>query len=278
GLHTVTVEYYERLGEARIRFWWEKAKSYAQWKGEYFDNRNLSGSPVLLRNDAGINFDWGTGSPGAGLPADGFSARWTRRLQFPAGQYRFIVDVDDGARLWVDNALIIDQWHDGIGTYVGDVFLTEGQHTVRLEMYENTGKAMARLRWSLGSAVSGWTGRYYANRSLEGRPVLVRSDLNIDFDWGTAAPDPVLPADDFSVRWVTSEDLDGGTYRFCAHADDGVRVTIDDNPNYVIHEWHDGIGTYCADVQVSGGVHKVTVEYYEHVGQAQMQFWWQKLG
>jgi hypothetical protein len=30
-------------------------------------------------------------------------------------------------------------------------------------------------------------------------------------------------------------------------------------------------------VHVPAGRHKVTVEYYEHLGGAMIQFWWQKL-
>jgi hypothetical protein len=277
GQHKVTVEYYERTGNAAIKFWWEKAGSYPQWKGEYFANRKLNGSPAAIRNDANIDFNWGNAAPAAGVPADGFSVRWTRSMQFTAGSYRFVVDVDDGARLWVDNTLVIDQWHDGIGSYAGNIYLSEGKHSVRLEMYENTGTAKARLRWSLQSATSGWKGTYYANRNLEGKPVLVRTDATIDFDWGKAAPAPGLPADNFSVKWIAMEDFREGTYRFCAESDDGVSVEMNDSLPYIIREWHDGIGAYCADVHVSGGEHKVTVEYFEHVGNAAIRFWWQRL-
>ncbi|MFN2289940.1 MAG: PA14 domain-containing protein [Anaerolineae bacterium] len=278
GQHKVTVEYYEHVGNAAIKFWWEKAGSYPQWKGEYFANRKLSGSPAAIRNDADIDFNWGNAAPSAGVPADGFSVRWTRRLQFAAGAYHFVVDVDDGARLWVDGTSVIDQWHDGIGSYTGDIYLTEGQHNVRLEMYENTGTAKARLRWSLESAASGWRGRYYANRNLEGKPVLVRTDATIDFDWGKAAPAPGVPADNFSVKWIAMEDFREGTYRFCARSDDGVSVEMDDSLPYIIREWHDGVGNYCADFQVSGGQHKVTVEYFDHLGDAAIRFWWQRIG
>jgi hypothetical protein len=145
-------------------------------------------------------------------------------------------------------------------------------------MYENTGTAKARLRWSLESAASGWRGRYYANRNLEGKPVLVRTDATIDFDWGKAAPAPGVPADNFSVKWIAMEDFREGTYRFCARSDDGVSVEMDDSLPYIIREWHDGVGNYCADFQVSGGQHKVTVEYFDHLGDAAIRFWWQRIG
>ena len=52
------------------------------WLGEYFSNIDFQGTPVLVRNDPAINFNWGSGSPDPLVPADNFSARWTRTLNF----------------------------------------------------------------------------------------------------------------------------------------------------------------------------------------------------
>jgi PKD repeat protein/uncharacterized protein YraI len=116
------------------------------WKGEYFNNRELQGEPVLVRDDARINFDWGTGSPGPEVPVDNFSARWTISRDLPAGTYRFNIWVDDGVRMWLDDVLIVDGWTEG-GTrnYVVDVNLTAGVHTGRVEYFEAVGNAMITL-------------------------------------------------------------------------------------------------------------------------------------
>ena len=50
------------------------------YAAEYFANRNLAGAPVLTRQDDAIDFDWGGGTPGDGVPADNFSARWTKSV------------------------------------------------------------------------------------------------------------------------------------------------------------------------------------------------------
>ena len=39
------------------------ASFFPDWKGEYFNNRTLSGSPVVVRNDPAINFNWGLDPP-----------------------------------------------------------------------------------------------------------------------------------------------------------------------------------------------------------------------
>src|SRR5262249_38776178 len=125
-----------------------------QWKGEYFNNQTLSGSPVMVRNDGNgfLNFNWGADSPGSvcGVPADNFSARWTRTGNFGAGLYRFSVTGDDGVRLYVDGQLKIDAWvMQAPTTYMADVSLTAGNHEIKLEYFENAGGALAFLSWGL---------------------------------------------------------------------------------------------------------------------------------
>ena len=118
------------------------------WRGEYFNNETLSGDPVLVRDDAAIDFDWEAGAPGPGVNHDHFSARWTRAVHFDAGMYRFSVFRDDGARLWIDDVLVLDEWHEGREWHTVDHALSAGDHTIRLQMYEITGWATAKLSWA----------------------------------------------------------------------------------------------------------------------------------
>lgn len=156
------------------------------WRGEYYNNPNLSGAPVLVRNDVVISFDWGAGAPAAGLPADNFSARWTRNLSFPAGLYRFALTIDDGVRVWVDNNLIIDQWRDSSpATYVAEARLSEGTHNIRLEYYERSGGALIDLRWQRLNEQSNQTPRPNAGGPYtvnEGSQVVLDSSKSKDPD------------------------------------------------------------------------------------------------
>ena len=123
-----------------------------RWKGEYFNNKTLSGSPSMVRDDGAsfIDFDWGTGSPSStcGIGADNFSVRWTRTFSFDADTYRFTVTGDDGFRLYVDDVLKLEKWFDQPPTtYSVDVPLTAGNHTLKMEYYEHGGGATAKLSW-----------------------------------------------------------------------------------------------------------------------------------
>jgi hypothetical protein len=146
----IQLDYYNHLAEARVRLNWEQISQFSNWKGSYFANPDLSGLPVFQRDDPVIDFNWGTGSPRADIPVDNFSVRWERSLNFgQAGPYRFRATSDDGVRLWLDDRPIIDEWHTATGVrYTGDVYdMGAGQHTIRIEYYEDTGAAQVRVGW-----------------------------------------------------------------------------------------------------------------------------------
>lgn len=46
-------------------------------RGEYFANKRFEGTPAQTRVDTKIGFNWKDKAPAEGLPADGFSIRWT---------------------------------------------------------------------------------------------------------------------------------------------------------------------------------------------------------
>jgi hypothetical protein len=121
------------------------------WKAEYFDNAALAGAPRHRDEDAAtLYFDWGEGAPMAGLPVDNFSARFTRTFSFPEGTYRFTTRSDDGVRVWVDDALVIDQWHLPFMAAV-DHELAAGNHWVKMEYREQSGSAILQLSWPVVS-------------------------------------------------------------------------------------------------------------------------------
>ena len=263
-------------------FAWLPAKpalAQGTWYAEYFANRDLTGGPVLTRYENQLSFDWGGGSPGQGVPSDSFSARWTRSEWFEAGTYRFSYRSDDGVRIWVDGTLVVDDWRDRQGYWSSiDRFISRGSHSVRVEYFEHTGGALLQASWERITGGAGWRGEYFKNRDLAGSPIIVRSDAAVDFDWGVVSPDSAVPADNFSVRWTRSLGFTGGTYRFLASCDDGVRVFVDGIA--VIDQWHDQKqpNTRSGDLALSDGQHSIVVEYYEHGGDASAHVWWNKLG
>ena len=111
----------------------------------------------------------------------------------------------------------------------------QGQHLIEVEYFDNREGAQIRVYWEKQGSFANWKGEYFANPRLEGEPALVRNDEDINFNWGTGAPSPQIPADNFTVRWTQSITFSEGAYRFKARADDGVRVWVDDR--LIIDAW-----------------------------------------
>jgi hypothetical protein len=285
GHHLLVVQYYENLGAAVAQLtWWGPVPTTTQgWRGEYFANRDLRGAPALVRDDpvtasGGLDFDWGTGSPAPGVPRDRFSVRWTRLVALAPGPYRVTATSDDGIRIWVDDRLVIDQWHDQPArTFTGDVNLSGANHTIVVQYYENGGAAVAKVSWEPVSTPSrGWRGEYYANRWLNHPPVLIRDDTSLGFNWSDGSPANGLPADNFSVRWTRTFHFEPGSYRFITTTDDGVRLWV--NGHLLIDKWHDqALTPHNGTIYLSGDV-PIKMEYYEHGGLASAWLTWVRDG
>ncbi|WP_371539978.1 PA14 domain-containing protein [Flavobacterium sp. Arc3] len=126
-------------------------------KGEYFNNANFTGAPVLTRIDPRVDFNWGGLSPDASIPNDRFSVRWSGQVEPLYSQnYTFTTNSDDGVRLWVNGVKLIDDWNDhGPADRSGSITLTAGvKYNIVLEYYENAGGAVSRLSWSSPSQTS----------------------------------------------------------------------------------------------------------------------------
>ncbi|MFN2183560.1 MAG: PA14 domain-containing protein [Anaerolineae bacterium] len=245
------------------------------WRGEYYTNRTLQGSPYLVRNDRVVDLDLPPGrSPAPGMPTENWSARWSRTWQFDEGNYRFHLLVDDGARLYVGGRLLIDAWSDGSAReFTADLYL-RGDVSIRLDYYNHLGTARARLNWERIAQFSGWKGSYYAVRDLSGLPVFQRDDSAINFNWGNGSPRPDIPADNFSVRWTRRLSFNqAGTYRFRVETDDGTRLWVDGT--LIVDEWRDGYLLAQPTVLLSAGPHDLRMDYYEHTGGALARLSWE---
>jgi beta-glucosidase len=78
-----------------------------------------------------------------------------------------------------------------------------------------------------GSA-AGLKAEYFNNRELKGEPVLVRTDAEVNFDWGSLSPDAKVVADNFSIRWtgrITAPE--SGKYLLGVAGNGGMRLFID---------------------------------------------------
>jgi glucose/arabinose dehydrogenase len=244
-----------------------------QYLGEYFANRTLSGSPTFSRCESTIAKNWGSGGPGNGVGADGFSVRWTGTFNATTGIYSFTTRADDGVRLWVDRQQLVNAWIDQRATtYRASKTLASGEHDVRLEYYEHGGDAVAALGWR-SCAPRRWVADYFNNRTLSGTPTFSRCDDAVNFNWGKGGPRNGVSTNNFSARWVGRFAFQARTYRFTGRTSDGIRVRVDGSR--VINKWRDQTTrTFIATRRMTAGEHEVRVEWYERSAKAVAKVSW----
>lgn len=137
---------------AQSIFYIEKGSQVKGLKAEYFSNIRLSGTPARTAIDTvvSINNGWHIAAENQGIPFDHCAMRWTGVVR-PAktAGYRFTVRGFDGFRLYVDTALVINEWRDqGITTREAVVQFEAGkEYNVRLEYFANVHPVDISFAW-----------------------------------------------------------------------------------------------------------------------------------
>lgn len=127
--------------------------------GEYFDNIDLRGNPVLTRVDQQIQFQWTLYSPDPkSLPYGFYSVRWNGALKAPAtGTFKIGIDGNDGYRLYINGELLIDNWKKVTRrTVLAEYYFEKDkEYGIHIEFFEPTGNAWFRLVWNV-DVLSDW--------------------------------------------------------------------------------------------------------------------------
>lgn len=122
----------------------------------YYNGTNFT-TLVGERIDPEVYFVSSSGSGMIGQNTDNFSIRWEGKIKAKYTEtYTFYVDHDNGAKLWVNGTVLVDQFAtDGstaAGTHSGTIALTAGQlYDIKLEVNDGIGNAQFILKWSSAS-------------------------------------------------------------------------------------------------------------------------------
>lgn len=278
-------------------------------RAEFFDfTAGLSVLPDLSsrtadvsRVDGQVNYT-STTSPWSGLDsrfADTFASRHSGLLRVDTtGAYTFYLNSDDGARLWIDGELVInnDGLH-GMRELSATRTLTAGQHAIRLEYFENGGDAGLTLSWAGPS----FTKQLVPTGALSPESQGLRAEF---FDYTTAlstlpdlstrTPDVVRIDTQLNYAGVTTAwvGLDSrfaetfasrhsgfvrtdaaGAYTFYLNSDDGSRLWIDGDLVIDNNDLH-SIRELSATRTLTAGYHAIRVEYFENGGTAGLGLSW----
>ena len=142
---------------------WNLIEGVSAW---YWTNQHMSGSPTISRIESVIDF---SSSP-TGLPSSYISARF-EGIILPAYTevYTLILGSDDGSRLYVNDELRIDAWHDQSYTEQSTTVNATANQGIRIviEWYQAGGVAACRFFWESSSQsrqivpASAWQTEHY---------------------------------------------------------------------------------------------------------------------
>src|ERR1051325_230119 len=130
----------------------------------------------------------------------------------------------------------------------------------------------------LAAAVAGVGGGLVANffsDQNESNLAVTRNDPTVNFDWGADSPDPQVPIDHFSARWVGRVQAQySETYTFYTTSNDGVRLWV--NGQKLIDHWNahattENSGTIALS---AGESYDIKLEYFDDTGDATVKLAW----
>jgi hypothetical protein len=136
------------------------------------------------------------------------------------------------------------------------------------------GESTNSAQVSVTPILIGLRGDYYNNVDFTAF-VLTRTDLGVNFDWGTGSPDPSIGVDTFSVRWTGQiQSLFSQTYTFYTTSDDGVRLWV--NGVQLVNNWTGHSPTEnSGTIALTGGApYSIQMDYYEDGGGAVAKLSW----
>lgn len=117
---------------------WDAKTEDPRMQDEAF-HKLLAGTAASSLKTNDLNFAWG-GSPANGVGSDHFATTANGTFDIESGNYNLEVTADDGVRVWLDDKLLIDEWHySAPTTYTKPVKLTTGKHKLRVEHFEIDG-------------------------------------------------------------------------------------------------------------------------------------------
>lgn len=129
---------------------------------EYFDNVELRGTPVATRIDERIEFSLGrqltpeeTKFLPRGIKTQNFSVRWTGSLTpDKTAEYEFTARADDGVRVFLDGAVLIDGWIQMPRSGKQATIRLEANHAypIKIEYFQKSGAASIRIGWRLADS------------------------------------------------------------------------------------------------------------------------------
>jgi len=112
----------------------------------------FSRPPAAERREDRLDYMWYRPAI-PGIPQERWGLETTASVTLPDGEYSLRTISDDGVRVWVDGALVVDRL-DPHGSEVDEAPLAPGRHDLRVRYYQLDGWAELRVDVIRGSVPS----------------------------------------------------------------------------------------------------------------------------
>ncbi len=230
--------------------------------GTYWNNRWMYGDPAIERVDSIVDFSWSSADALTLTGRDYISIRWMGWVQ-PVfdGNYTFVTEVNDGARLWVNDELLFDEFETEASSEVEGSYETYSGlaqdlkggvlYPIQLDFRENYNSATIRLLWSSDEQLLEIIPSY---RLFYGETRIANSPFVVD-----VAPRKPGPPEGLSLEIIGADALQA---LFYPPADDGGESIT----SYLVEWWDaslDGLQTpevqeIVIDSRIDGGTFVMT--------------------
>lgn len=292
GDHKITTLYNEGTKGAGI---FSDVVPFGDWLAYYYGNEDFYDTPLTSKviegkgsSNALNETNWQESPVPGVVPKDHFSATYTTAMKLPAGDYVLRTGADDGLQVYIDGELVLDRFSP-VGYREDDVKVRikdneSGIHWVEVKYKD--GILSSRVNVDLQpysevedpSVSDGWVGEVFPSVNFTGNPVVLGGKTaskkidDLDFDWGSGSPSPLIDNDYYSTRFKKKVNItEPGYYVFNTWADDGVKVYVDGDR--LIDSWsYQSNHLRQAGAYLTAGEHMIMVDHHDKVLASKIKF------
>ena len=140
----------------------ENGKEVAGLVGEYFDNNEMKGNPVITKSVEIVSFNFWDKAPVEGINDDDFAVKWTGLLTAPETGKYLLGCFGNGYRIFLGDSLLkeYENRHEPIQRYVEVQLIKGKKYSLRVDAFNKYGDCQIDFRWKI-------PGKYYRKEALE---------------------------------------------------------------------------------------------------------------
>ncbi len=132
----------------------ENGKAVAGWVGEFYDNFEMKGAPVVSKTAGTVNFKFWDDAPAEGLKDDDFSIKWSGLITAPKTGKYLLGCFGSGYRVFLGDSLLLEyeNTHESVQRFVEVPMIEGAKYPVRVDAFNKSGNCQIDFRWKVPGA------------------------------------------------------------------------------------------------------------------------------